>query len=212
MQIGLIGAGEVARAFARKAIDAGHSVAFSNTRAGEGLDTLISTFGPRACAGTPAAAAENDVVVLATRWSSVEAALGHLPAWRGQVLIDSTNAFNGDNPANGPVDFQGGSSSERVASLAPGARVVKAMNTLFMKNFAQNPAVANLRRVLFVSGDDTGARDLVADLFETFGFAPVLLGTLARGGRLQAIGGSIAGHDFFLPWPSPRSFPFISGI
>jgi hypothetical protein len=60
-----------------------------------------------------------------------------------------------------------------------------------------------MRRALFISGDDPGAQNLVADLFESFGFAPILLGTLAQGGRIQAVGGPIAGHDFFLPWPAP---------
>lgn len=212
MRIGLIGAGAVARAFARKAIGAGHSVVFSNSRGGEGLDALVSEFGPQSSAGTSDQAVANDVVLLATPWPKVEGALRSLPTWRGQILIDPTNAFKDGTVASGLADFQGGSSSQYVASLAPGARVVKAMNTLFMTNFAQNPVAENMRRVLFISGDDPKAQNLVADLFESFGFAPILLGTLAQGGRIQAVGGPIAGHDFFLPWPAPRSFPLISGI
>lgn len=53
-------------------------------------------------------------------------------------------------------------------------------------------------------GDDPAARNTVPDLFETFGFAPVDLGSLK-------VGGPVAGHDFFLHWPAPRSFPVFNG-
>lgn len=212
MKVGIIGAGQVARAFARKAVDAGHSVQLSNSRGGEGLADLISEFGPCASAGSGAEAVEADFVLLATPWPKVKDALSALPPWHGQILVDATNAFSDGTPAAGLVDFAGGSSSELVASLAPGARVVKAMNSLFMANFTQDPVSGSLRRAVLISGDDPAARGVVADMFEDFGFAPVLLGTLAQGGRIQAIGGPIAGHDFFLPWHSPRSLPFISGI
>ena len=211
MRIGIIGAGEVAQSFARKAVDAGHNVVFSNSRGPESLAPLVAKFGPLAAAGTPHEVVENPIVLLALPWSRVEDALRVLPAWHGQILINPTNAFNGGNPADGLVDFQGGSSSELVAALAPGARVVKAMNTLFMRNFAADPASGKLRRAAFVSGDDRPAKDTVADLLESFGFAPVDLGTLPAGGRIQAVGAPIAGHDFFLPWPAPRSFPAFNG-
>ena len=48
--------------------------------------------------------------------------------WNGQLLIDATNAFVSYSPME-IEDFGDGSSSERVASLAPGAHVVKAFNT-----------------------------------------------------------------------------------
>jgi len=211
MRIGIIGAGEVAQSFARKAVDAEHSVTFSNSRGPESLASLVAKFGPLATAGTPHEVVENPVVLLALPWPRVEDALRVLPVWHGQILIDPTNAFNGGNPGNGLVDFQGGSSSELVAALAPGARVVKAMNTLFMRNFAADPTSGKLRRAAFVSGDDRPAKDTVADLLESFGFAPVDLGTLRSGGRIQAVGAPIAGHDFFLPWPAPRSFPAFNG-
>jgi len=212
MQIGLIGAGQVARAFARKAIAAGHTVVFSDSRGGEGLATTAAAFGPSAAAGTAAEAAACEIALLATPWLKVEQVLRTLPPWRGRILIDPTNAFSGDTPGQGVVRFETGSSSETVQSLAPEALVIKAMNTLFMSNFEQEPVAGSMRRALFLSGDDIPARNRVADLFESFGFAPVILGSLAHGGRIQALAGPIAGHDFFLPWPAKRFFPLFSGI
>jgi len=43
MQIGLIGAGTVARAFAERAIAAGHRVAFSNSRDPSSLVGLVAS-------------------------------------------------------------------------------------------------------------------------------------------------------------------------
>ena len=207
MRIGILGAGEAAQAFGRKAIAAGNQIVFSNRRGPHSLSSLVERFGPLASAATPQEASQNPVVLLAIPWLNVEESLRSLPSWEGQILIDSTNGFQED----GIVDFGESSSSEMVAQLAPGARVVKAMNAIFMENFRKEPESEGKRRVIFVSGDDSSATERIADLFETFGFAPVLLGTLREGGRMQGVGSTLAGHDLFVPWPAPRAFPAFNG-
>ncbi|MBY5987788.1 NAD(P)-binding domain-containing protein [Roseovarius atlanticus] len=207
MQIGTIGAGQVAQAFARKAAAAGHRMILSNRRGPEDLAPLASAIGTAVSAAAREEAAACDIVLLAVPWSQVEDALSGLPDWRGRILIDATNAFDGE----GRTVPDAASSSELVAALAPGARVVKALNATFMTNFETAPAVGPFRRAIFVSGDDGDAVEQVADLLEQFGFAPVDLGPLALGGRMQAVGSTLAGHEFFLPWPAPRSFPAFNG-
>nr|WP_181726117.1 NAD(P)-binding domain-containing protein [Polaromonas sp.]QJS06450.1 NADP oxidoreductase [Polaromonas sp.] len=207
MRIGTIGAGEVARSFAAKAITAGHHVELSNSRGPDSLALVIEALGAGVSAVTWEEAATNEVVLLAVPWPAVKASLGRLPAWEGRILIDATNGFG----EAGLLDFGDGSSSETVAVLAPGARVVKAVNSSFMTNFAKAPVHGDLRRALFVSGDDWAAKKVVADLFEAMGFAPVDLGSLKAGGRMQGVGATLAGHDFFLPWPAPRFFPGFNG-
>jgi len=89
--------------------------------------------------------------------------------------------------------------SERILNVAdavPGARVVKAFNTLFAVLLGADPAVPGGRRVLFVSGDDASARTAVVDLIERLGFAAVDLGGLAEGGRAQQFGGGASGKEF----------------
>lgn len=211
MHIGIIGAGRAAQSFARKAIGAGHSVAFSNSRGPDSLESLIKELGPLASAATVQDVLDHSIVLPALPWPRVDTVLRAPPAWHGQILIDPTNALHTGNPAKGIVDFQGSSSSEHVAELAPGARVVKTLNTLFMTNFAKSLVVGELRRAALLSGDDANAKGIVADLLESFGFVPVDLGTLREGGRIQAVGAPIASHDFFLPWPAPRSFPAFNG-
>lgn len=207
MQIGTIGAGQVAQAFARKAAAAGHRMILSNRRGPEDLTPLASAIGTAVSAAAREEAAACDIVLLAVPWSQVEDALSGLPDWRGRILIDATNAFDGE----GRTVPDAAGSSELVAALAPGARVVKAMNATFMTNFETAPPLGPFRRAIFVSGDDGDAVEQVADLLEKFSFAPVDLGPLALGGRMQAVGSTLAGHDFFLPWPAPRSFPAFNG-
>lgn len=206
MQVGIIGAGTLARAFAQKAINAGHTVVFSSSRGPQALTETVAQFGSKATAATTDAAARMPIVLLAVPWPRVETVLRELPAWNGRILIDPTNAFRDGTPSSGIVPFDDGSSSELVASLATGARVVKAMNSMYMSNFAKEPAEGRFRRAIFISGDDSDARTSVADLFESLGLAPIELGSLAVGGRIQQAGGPMAAHDFFVPWPAARSF------
>lgn len=80
-----------------------------------------------------------------------------------------------------PAELHGRSSSEIVAELVAGARVVKAANTLPAELFGADPHDTGGRRVLFLSGDDGAAKAEVAELFEAAGFRPIDLGDLATG-------------------------------
>jgi hypothetical protein len=85
--------------------------------------------------------------------------------------------------------------SEVVAALAPGARVVKAFNSIVIERFNQGPTKDGGRRVIFVSGDHAGPIEFVKNLIASFGFAPIHLGGLVVGGRMQQAGGPLAGRD-----------------
>jgi predicted dinucleotide-binding enzyme len=106
--------------------------------------------------------------------------------WNGQIVIDATNDFAAD-------DLQGRTSSELVADLVTGARVVKAANTLGADVLGSDPHEAGGRRVIFVSGDDDDAKAEVVTLFEDAGFAAIDLGDLATGGAMQQIHHPLAG-------------------
>ncbi|AEY85387.1 NADP oxidoreductase coenzyme F420-dependent [Streptomyces hygroscopicus subsp. jinggangensis 5008] len=104
--------------------------------------------------------------------------------------MDATNDFS-VSPGPGQV-----TTSEQVAALAPGARVVKALNHLFAADLAADPRAASGNRVLFVSGDDDAAKKLLSTVLTDLGYAPIDLGGLADGGRLhQANGGPLVGHN-----------------
>ena len=137
-------------------------------------------------AGTVVEAAAAGIVAIAVPWTNVPAAVTGLH-WDGQTVIDATNAWN--------ADLGGRTSSEIVADLVPGARLVKAANTLAANDLAADPHEAGGRRVIFLSGDDAPAKAAVVELFDAAGFFPIDLGDLVTGGRMQQLGGPLPSHN-----------------
>jgi 8-hydroxy-5-deazaflavin:NADPH oxidoreductase len=183
--VGIIGAGRLGQAMARTARRAGRDVVIANSRGPESLTSAVSALGDGVSAGTVDQAAAAGIVVIAVPWDRVPDAVGGL-GWNGQIVIDATNDWGAD-------DLNGRTSSELVADLVPGARVVKAGNTLGADVLGSDPQEAGGRRVIFVSGDDADAKADVVALFEDAGFAAIDLGELATGGAMQQIHHPLAG-------------------
>jgi 8-hydroxy-5-deazaflavin:NADPH oxidoreductase len=183
--IGIIGAGRLGQAMARTVLRAGRSVVMANSHGPDSLVSVVSALGDGASAGTVQDAVAAGIVVIAVPWPRVPEALDGL-AWNGQIAIDATNDWD-------PSDLNGRTSSEVVADLAPGARVVKGGNTLAAEMLASDPHEGGGQRVLFVSGDDADAKSEVISLFEDAGFSVIDLGGLARGGAMQQVGAPLSG-------------------
>jgi 8-hydroxy-5-deazaflavin:NADPH oxidoreductase len=164
MRIGTIGAGAVALAVAREALARGHEIVLS-TRSGPGaLADKVAELGRGASAATVQEAASLDYVLLAVPWKNVEAALRGLPEWNSRVLIDTTNPFAETSPKLILADLGGIGASEIVAGFAPGARIVKAFNSIRMARFNEGPVKGQGRRVIFVSGDNEESKRVVKAL------------------------------------------------
>jgi hypothetical protein len=145
---------------------AGHTLVVSNSKGPETLIGFVADFGAGATAGTKQQAAECDVVILATRWVSVPAALKGID-WKGRILIDATNAHVDPVPdisqagvTRSRAALKGRTSSEIVAEMAAGARIVKSISNMPMA-WIQDFSAQKPRTVIFTSGDDTGAKQLV---------------------------------------------------
>jgi len=196
MEIGTIGAGAFAQAFAKRALKAGHKVKLSNSRDPESLREIVNRLGRGAMAANKEEAAACEMVLLAVPWDKVPETLASLPKWKNQILMDGTNPFHGKAGAFTPADVGNLSPSQLVAALAPGARVVKALNNMTGPNLEADPVVNGARRVAFISGDDEGANRRVQTLLENCGYSVVDLGNLRDGGLIQQAGGPLAGRDF----------------
>jgi predicted dinucleotide-binding enzyme len=201
LKIGMLGAGDIARSVAKYALEQGHEVLLCNHSGPAKLAQVVAELGPGAAGVSRAEAAAAEIVLLAVPWESVREALTGLPPWNGRILIDATNPFLNPQHLNVLDDLGGRLSSEIVADLAPGARLVKTFNTMFASKLGEGPRPrAGTRRVLFVSGDDAAAKTTVTTLIESFGFATIDLGDLKVGGRMQqAKTAPLAGPDFLLP-------------
>jgi predicted dinucleotide-binding enzyme len=196
MEIGTIGAGAFAQAFAKRALKAGYKVKLSNSRGHESLREIVNQLGPGAMAATKQEAAACEMVLLAVPWDNVPETLASLPKWENQILIDGTNPFHGQAGDFTPADVGNLSTSQLVAALAPGARVVKALNNMTVPNLEADPVVNGTRRVAFISADDDSAKKRVETLLESFGYSVIDLGNLRDGGLMQQAGGPLAGRDF----------------
>ena len=195
MEIGTIGAGDFAQAFAKRALTAGHKIKLSNSRGSDSLRDIVNQLGSGAIAATKEEAAACEIVLLAVPWDNVPETLASLPEWNNQILIDGTNPFHGQAGDFRPADVGNLSTSQLVAALAPGARVVKALNNMIVSNLEAYPVVKGARRVAFISADDDGAKKRVQDLLEGFGYSVIDLGNLRDGGLIQQAGGPLAGRD-----------------
>jgi 8-hydroxy-5-deazaflavin:NADPH oxidoreductase len=203
MKIGFIGAGKVTRAFGRHLITAGHTIVVSNSRGPETLADFVADLGPGATAGTREQAAECDVVILATNWLSVPEALKGID-WRGRILVDATNAhmdlkpdisLEGVTRSRAALKLTGRTSSELVAEMAVGARLVKSISNMpmaWIQDFSPNKP----HTVIFTSGDDAEAKKLVIELINSTGLVAIDLGSLAIGGAMYEVGAPLSGIEF----------------
>ncbi|AUD04732.1 NADPH-dependent F420 reductase [Spirosoma pollinicola] len=191
--IGIIGAGNIAQGFARHVAKAGYPVIISNSRGPTSLTDLVSSLGEGVQAGTVEQAAQASIVLLALPWTHLSEGLANLPAWDSRIVIDATNFIV--FPEFTPADLGDKTSSEVVSELVPGARIVKAFNTLDAAILASDPQMAGGKRVLFFSGDDKAAKEMVGQLIKAIGFAGIDLGSLVTGGKLQQFGGPLPSHN-----------------
>ena len=200
MKIGFLGAGNVTRTFGRHLINAGHPIVVSNSRGPETLADFVADLGPSAIAGTREQAAECDVVILAVHWVKVREALKDID-WRGRILIDATNAHMDPKPdislagvTRSRAALKGRTSSEIVAELAVGARLVKSISNMpmaWIQDFSPNKP----RTVIFTSGDDAESKQLAIELINSTGLVAIDLGSLATGGAMHEVGAPLSGLD-----------------
>src|SRR6267378_1589949 len=141
MEIGTIGAGDLAQAFAKRVIRAGYEVKLSNSRGPESLREIVMRLGPGATAGTREEAVACEMVLLAVPWDNVPETLASLPKWRNQILIDGVNPFHGKAGGFTPAHVGNLSTSQFVAALAPGARVVKAFNHMLVTSIDDDTTI-----------------------------------------------------------------------
>jgi predicted dinucleotide-binding enzyme len=185
MKIGIIGAGRIGATAARLFVKAGNEVAVSNSRGPATLQPLVAELGPKAKAMSVEDAARwADVVLLAVPWRTPEA-LPPAAAVAGKIVIDAMNAYAADGTVR---DLGPTTSSEETRKRLPGARLVKAFNTIWFQHLAERGRTdvpPDERHAVFVAGDDDTAKRIVERLIEEIGFGAVDTGSLAEGGRRQ---------------------------
>lgn len=133
---------------------------------------------------TDAAIAGADIVVLALPYAKALAVAAN-PALAGKIVLDMSNPVTPDF-AGLLLGFDT-SAAEMIQAAAPGAKLVKAYNTVFAALFDQ-PASATETVPVFLAGDDAAALAAVAELVRLSGFAVEQTGGLETARLLEPLG------------------------
>jgi len=185
MKIGIIGSGNMGSGIGKIWAKKGHAVIFSYSRSREKLEQLASSV-PNAKAGTPAEAAQADVILLSVRWSDLPDALKQAGPLNNKIVIDCTNPLKPD--LSGLELGYTSSAAEEIIRMAPGAKVVKAFNTAFAQVYEEKSRLFGSRRAsMFYCGDDAGAKSVAAKLITDVGFDPVDCGPLTAARLLEPV-------------------------
>jgi len=161
----------------------------SNSRGPDTLADLVKEItdrGGRAHAATvEEAAREGEVVVVSIPFGRYL----EVPATPlvGKVVIDTNNYYPQRDGRWPRLDADETTSSEMLAEHLPGARVVKAFNTIYWEHLRDEgrPAGEPGRRALPIAGDEEGAKETVGTLLDEIGFDAVDVGPLAAGRLFQ---------------------------
>ena len=108
------------------------------------------------------------------------------PLVKGKVVLDTGNAYvqrDGDI-AREASDYPGGSTAWAAAKF-PGARWVKAFNSVNYKVLQSEAHRDGARVGIPLASDDEGALEIAARLVRDAGFDPVIVGPLARGKEFE---------------------------
>ena len=183
--ITIIGAGNMARGIATRALAAGHGVqilARDESKAG----ALAGELGG-ATSGSLTAPVTGDIVVLALPYDAEpRRRRQRRDALAGKVVVDISN----------PVDFatfdrlvtpDDSSAAQEIQKAIPASKVVKGFNTVFAGTLVAGQ-VAGEKLDVALAADDAEAKDAVAALVESAGMRAIDAGPLKRAHQLEGVG------------------------
>ena len=191
MKIAVLGSGGVGQDLGLGFSGLGHGVKMGSRKPTKAeIKAWLEKAGPKASAGTFAeAAAFGDMAVLAVQWTGAENAvrLAGPDNLAGKVVIDTTNPLL-FRPKALPGLAVGGqdSAGEQVQRWLPKARVVKAFNTVNHAHMVK-PSFPGGPPDMFICGDDTSAKKLVAGICRDFGWGVIDMGGIEAARLLEPL-------------------------
>ncbi len=185
MDVTIIGAGNMARGIATRALAGGSTVTLLDRDPAK-ASTLAGELGGTTRAGAYGDRLAGDAVVLAVPYPALGDVLGGYGGeLAGRIVIDITNPL--DFGTSEPIHPAAGSAAQEIAAAQPPARVVKAFNTTFAGTLVSG-VVAGQPLDVFLAGDDEQAKAAVAALVEAGGLRAIDAGPLRRARELEALG------------------------
>jgi len=187
MNVTVIGAGNMGSALVKQLTNAGHQVNVT-ARNLDKAKTLASENPGASAVPAEGAAANSDIIVLATGYEDAVEALRSVGNLQDKVVIDITNPLTADYM--GLTIGHSTSAGEEIAKAVPGVHVVKAFNTVFAQVLNEGADFVAGRKVsVFVAGDNAQAKQSVTELAESMGFETIDAGGLKNARYLEPLAG-----------------------
>ena len=185
MKIAVIGSGNIGKSIGAWASMVGYDVMFSSKNSEHSREAAKGAGNNATSGSVRDAVTKADMVLLAVPYPAVKEVLSDVgPLLKNKVLIDATNALSADYSSLA-LGFTT-SAAEEIEKLVPGAKVVKAFNTVFSSVYAsKDPKIKGNKVAVFYAGDDAAAKAKVADLIIKMGFDAVDTGPLKAARSLE---------------------------
>ncbi|HSB33237.1 MAG TPA: NADPH-dependent F420 reductase [Nitrospirota bacterium] len=180
-KIGIVGSGHIGGTLGVLLAKAGYDVVYSS-RHPDTLKDLVKTAGPKACAGTIAEAiAFGDVIVLSVPLKAIpELDAKTKDALKGKIVIDTSNPYpERDGKIAEEARKDPGGMGAVVARLLPGARIVRAFNTVYSEDLKRTVNNRGERIGIPIASDDKEGLKAAVELVEHAGLDPVVVGGLS---------------------------------
>jgi 8-hydroxy-5-deazaflavin:NADPH oxidoreductase len=185
--IAIIGSGHVGSNLAKAAIAHGYDVVLSNSQGPDSLAGLVSELGPRASAATAAeAGAAGDFAIVAIPLATIDQV--PVEPLAGKVVIATINYFPQRLGHVPEIDDGTTTAPGLLQAHLPTSKVVRAFSMIDAGDMSGDghPEGDPKRRALALAGDDPAAKQLVAGLYNEFGFDALDIGGLGESWRIDA--------------------------
>lgn len=185
MKIGVVGTGNMGRTLGLLWARKGHQVLFGSRDRRKAEAVAANGYGRAQAGNLDDAAAFGEVILYTVRDILPSSLLRQPQVLSGKIVIDCNNS-------EVPSDFRFAapipSLAERLAADVPGARVVKAFNTMAAQLIELGrDSLAPHQISVFVCSDSADAKAVVSSLAEELGFVSVDSGELERARLVEAV-------------------------
>ena len=180
-KIGIVGSGHIGGNLGILLARAGYEI-FYSSRHPETLKDLVKTAGPKARAGNVAGAiAFGDVVILSLPLKALPALDAETKdALKDKIVIDTSNPYpERDGVIAEEARREPGGTGTLVARLLPGARIVRAFNTVYFEDLKKTINKNGEKIGIPIASDDQEGLKVVVELVKHAGLDPVVVGGLS---------------------------------
>lgn len=189
MKIGILGSGVVGKTLASGFLAGGHEAMVGTDHAEKLSDWLKENAGAKT-GNFEKTAGFGELAILAVKGTEVESAIesARPENFAGKVIIDVTNPLVFEEDGRPPRLSLGfpHSNGEKIQTLLPRARVVKAFNTM-AASYMTNAELQEGTPDMFIAGNDGGAKKIVADIASGWGWPVTDIGDISQAYLLEAL-------------------------